>query len=94
MLQMVVVLTYLFIYSFNHEAYTKRQCANSGDTKEKDPMSALRMGHMDKPVSTPRITNCHREEENEENGELPRHKKRRQVLLRTVRKSSKEEVML
>lgn len=64
---MVVVLTHLSIYSFNQQTYTKQQCANSGNTKkEKDPMSTLQMGHVDKPVSTLRITSTTREEENEE----------------------------
>lgn len=41
-------------------------CQLWGYKKEKDPMSTLRMGHMDKPVSIPRITSTTREEENEE----------------------------
>lgn len=41
-------------------------CQLWGYKKEKDPMSTLQMGHMDKPVSTLRITSTTREEENEE----------------------------
>lgn len=41
-------------------------CQLWGYKKEKDPMSTLQMGQMDKPVSTLRITSTTREEENEE----------------------------